>query len=97
MRLTKRQRQLLELMMTGEEECVEDGGEVWIGEERTNVRTLCFFLRNGLLKGPDESGGSRVYELNEWGVRAVVEMGFDPQAELRKAIQAAEAAGKEGG
>lgn len=88
MRLTQRQRQLLELMRGGED-CIQEGLGVWIGEERTTVATLLFFLRNCLLTGPDDSGGCDRYELSEWGVRALSQIDFDPQAELQKAVKAA--------
>ena len=87
MKLTKRQRELLERMAAGEE-LVESGLEVWIGDERTNMQMLLFFLRNVLMS--EDAGysgaGSRYYYINEWGRRVLIEPDFDPQAELARAV-----------
>lgn len=96
MKLTKRQRCLLELMDAGHA-CVEDRDAVWIDLERTNIATLLFFLRNCLVKGPNDSGGTKRYEITEWGVRALVEPDFDPRVELRWIKQRVAGAGGDDG
>jgi hypothetical protein len=89
MRLTVRQRQLLELMRSGED-CIEERRGVWVGEEQTNVATLLFFLRHCLVSEIENPGGLRMYEINGWGERALVDESFDPAAELTRAARAAE-------
>jgi len=85
MKLTNRQRQILEMLASedpedGSDEIVELGGEVWVGLERTNHATLLFFLRACLVKS---LGGSLsdVYVISEYGRKALSDPDFDINTE----------------
>lgn len=92
MKLTRRQREILEGLRRAENdpqcECdlVESAGQVWFGDQRTNHATLLFFLRHCLV-GPDDPacGGSTYYHISERGRRALADPDFDPQMELQRA------------
>jgi len=84
MKLTKRQRQILEWLATednpedGSDELVESDGEVWVGAERTNHATLIFFLRHALVKELSVAGyGSTVYVITEYGRKVLVDPDFE--------------------
>lgn len=83
MNLTKRQREILEGLASGDEDkdFVQDGIYVYFGNDPSSVRTVYFFLRHALIKG-DDLGGMIRYEINEWGRRALSDPDFEPQIEL---------------
>lgn len=97
MKLTKRQREILEGLRLAETDLscefdlVESDGEVWFGLERTNQKLLIFLLRNCLVSLQDDSGGgSKYYKINSWGCIALDDPNFDPQQKLVECIAAAE-------
>jgi hypothetical protein len=101
MKLTKRQRQILEGLRQAEDEAssdfdlVESGNEVWFGCERTNFPTLLFFLKNCLVSITEDSEhmDSNYYRINGWGCKALDDPDFDPEQTLMECIAAAERAG----
>lgn len=89
MKLTKRQREILDRMATGEE-FMECGLEVWIGDDdRTSHKVLFTFLRNCLVSEDNVQGSDcRYYHVNEWGLRALADPDFEPLRELLEAAHA---------
>lgn len=71
--LTKRQRAILETMKAHQHEedgeLVMDGGEVWIGLERTSVAMLYSLLRLCAINQESVGGGSEVYVINGTGLK----------------------------
>lgn len=87
MKLTARQREILEGLAEDNEELdlVESDGEWWFGLSRTNGKTGLFFLRRMLIKLIDNENWSdsyRLYEITEWGRRVLTEPDFDPDIEF---------------
>ena len=84
MKLTKRQREILEGLASDdlEKDLVQDGREAWFGDSRTNGNTIMFFLQHVLISQEETSVGFYCYEINKWGRRALVDPEFEPLAEL---------------
>lgn len=90
MKLTKRQREILERLDAGEELDDFRHGGWWIGDEQTTGRIGFFFLRNVLVHEDTTMGaGHSIYTINEWGRRALREPDFDPQQELANCLREA--------
>lgn len=100
MKLTARQREILEGLKQAEtdphSECdlVEDGNQVWFGNERTNHATLLVFLRNCLVTPDEFEGGCTYFDINEWGRKVLHDPDFEPGIELMRLIAAAKVAGE---
>jgi hypothetical protein len=62
--LTKRQKQLLEMMRDGEEMVIY-GRDVWVGDERTSPKIWKFFIEHILISG--DSVMKAYYHINESG------------------------------
>ncbi len=84
MKLTRRQREILEGLASDDDEkdLVQDGREVWFGDERTNAQMIFFLLRHVLISQDESSPGVYRYTINEWGKRALTDPDFDPLGEL---------------
>lgn len=104
MRLTRRERQILEGLRRGEDDLeydgdndlAEGGGEVWFGAQRTNHQLLYSLLRNALISKHEDSGmDTSYYRINGWGRLALKDPDFDPQSRMLKCMAAAELAAME--
>jgi len=84
MRLTKRQRFLLELLTQDEVDVAASGTAVYVGEESTSYGMLKFLLRNMLVKDVtwDDKPTCRYYEISSWGRRVLTDPNFEPAQEL---------------
>lgn len=84
MKLTKRQREILEGLASDDDEkdLIQDGREVWFGDSRTNAQMIFFLLRHVLISQDESSPGVYRYTINEWGERALTDPNFDPLGEL---------------
>ena len=93
MKLTKRQREILEGLASDDSnlDLIEDSGVVYFGLERTNVQMVMFLLRHALVSS-DNLGGCTRYEINEWGRHALREPDFEPLLEIAKLRARAELA-----
>lgn len=71
-------------------EIVQDGGEVWIGDQRISTRTVDRLLCMLLLRH-ESSGGCDHYTLNEEGRKVAADPTYTPPSieELQAAAQAA--------
>ena len=108
MKLTKRQREILEGLRYAQDhpleddapDLVEEAGQWWFGFEQTNGKLGLFLLRNVLISPVDsepyESGHGvvRRYEINSWGRRVLDDPDFEPMVEILKLRRNAERAAK---
>ena len=85
MKLTKRQREILEGLASDdpEKDLVEDGELVWFGDQRTSTSMVIWLLRHALVSH-DDLGGCNHYEINEWGRRVLVDPSFEPMLEIAR-------------
>lgn len=68
--LTKRQRELLEILKGGDEALVYDkGAGWWVGLERTSGRTAYWFIRNMLVS--EDSYSEDHFYINRTGTEAL--------------------------
>ena len=101
MKLTKRQREVLEQLNKPSPENPEDevypeneitvcGLDVYLGSKRTNHKMVKFLLLNVLISSAGDfcKGDYRIYNINEWGRRALAEPSFDPYAEMERDFRA---------
>ena len=86
MKLTSRQREILEGLASDDDEMdlIQDGREAWFGGSRTNGNMIMFFLDRVLISQHETSPGVYRYEINEWGRRVLRDPDFEPKAELFK-------------
>jgi hypothetical protein len=69
MKLTKKQKALLQKMVDEDEDLVVYGHEVWVGDQRTSRHMWLFFLRNVLIS--QDSVLPHYYHINHSGKRAL--------------------------
>jgi len=95
MRLTNRQRKILEGLASDDDEkdLVQEGRQVWFGDSRTNAQMIFFLLRHVLISQDESSPGVYRYTINEWGRRALTDPDFDPLGELYRLDRAQRAKG----
>lgn len=81
MRLTKRQREILQHLADYENDPHEgnitcDGLECWVGDNRTNWQTVMFFLTHCLIS-PQNGGGCEHFGINPSGKAALKDPDYE--------------------
>lgn len=84
MKLTKRQREILEGLADNDslKDLVLEYRQAWFGASRTSTQMINFLLRHALVSEKETTPGVYHYSINEWGRRVLTHPEFDPLSEL---------------